>query len=205
MDADIKATADDVIQLAELSLKFGRVDRATYQEDGKRPESDTDHTVMLSLVACSLAQKYYPHLDRGLIAQFAMVHDLVEVYAGDTPTLKISSAGKQDKARREQAALKRLEHEFSESFPLIPELLARYEARAEPEARFVKAVDKIVPKATHILNKGAALQILDITKQEAVATYKQQAKDIQTYASDFPKLLQLRTELAARMLRIVPD
>jgi len=83
----------DVVRLGQLALAFGRVNRITRHEDGTTPESDTDHTVMLGLIACALAERWYPHLDRGLVAQYALVHDLVEVYAGDTPTLAIDAAG----------------------------------------------------------------------------------------------------------------
>lgn len=194
-------TVDEIINLTRLTLLFGRTPRATFHEDGKRVETDTDHTVMLSLIATGLAQKYYPQLDLGLIAQFAMVHDLVEAYAGDTPTLKITKSGKLNKQQREEAAMKRLEDEFSDSFPIITELLSRYEAHVEPEARFVKAVDKIIPKATHILNKGATLRAQGIKEHEARDTYKQQGEDMLTYAKDFPEIFQLRDELIERMFK----
>lgn len=192
---------NDIIALGKLSLLFGRTMRGTFHEDGKRPESDTDHTVMLGLVASGIAQQHYQHLDLGLIAQFALVHDLVEAYAQDTRTLKIDAAGKADKAKRERAALKRIEEEFSDSFPLIPELINRYEERVEPEARFVKAVDKIIPKITHILNRGATLRDQNIQKHEAEATYKQQGKDMLEYAADFPELLELREKMIQRMMQ----
>lgn len=198
-------TVNDIIKLAQLALLFGRTPRATFHEDGKRIESDTDHTVMLSLIACGLAQKYYPKLDIGLVAQFAMVHDLVEAYAGDTPTLKINTAGKLNKEQREREALERIGVEFSISFPLIPELLKRYEERKEPEARFVKAVDKIIPKTTHILNKGATLRAQKIKKKEAEITYKQQGKDMLEYAGEFTEILAIREELILRMLQSVEN
>lgn len=196
-------TADDIIQLAQFSLLFGRVPRATLHEDGKRVETDTDHTVMLSLVACGLAESHYPKLDIGLVSQFALVHDLVETYAGDTPTLRISTEQKQDKKAREHAAMERIAQEFGKSFPFIPRMISRYETQAEPEARFVRAVDKIIPKATHILNKGATLRTQKISVTEARQTYQTQGEDMQRYASDFPEILVLREELVARMLRLV--
>jgi hypothetical protein len=48
----------------------------------EQPESDTDHTVMLALIACALAPIVDARLDVGLVAQYALVHDLVEAYAG---------------------------------------------------------------------------------------------------------------------------
>jgi putative hydrolases of HD superfamily len=196
-------TADDIIQLAELALRFGRTQRITFHEDGETAESDTDHTVMLSLIACSLADLYYPQLDCGLVAQYAMVHDLPEVYAGDTPTLKINDAQRASKSEREKAAVARIDAELGRNFPLIPALLHRYEKQVEPEARFVRAVDKIIPKATHILNAGATLKAQGIAKEEAIATYDQQREVVRGYASEFPEVLALREELVARMMRVI--
>lgn len=64
-------------ELASLVLDFGKVDRITAHQDGVFPESDTDHTVMLGVIGVSLAKRLYNDLDLGLIAQFALVHDLV--------------------------------------------------------------------------------------------------------------------------------
>lgn len=195
--------ADDVINLGRFSLLFGRVERATFHEDGRRPETDTDHTVMLGIIACGLAERYYPELDTGLIAQFALVHDLVEAYAGDVPTLKISQDERTAKEKREKEALRRIAYEFVEAFPAIPHAIATYEAGIAPEARFVKAVDKLVPKITHILNRGATLRSQGITKREAQRTYEQQRDELRQYAGDFPALLDLRDALVTRMMSYI--
>jgi putative hydrolase of HD superfamily len=191
---------DDVINLGKFSLLFGRVERATFHEDGRRKETDSDHAVMLGIIACGLAERYYPELDSGLIAQFALVHDLVEAYAGDTPTLKINETERAAKERREKEALKRIAYEFSTAFPVIPHAISTYEAGVAPEARFVKAVDKLVPKITHILNRGATLRSQGIKKREAQETYEKQRGDLREYARDFPALLDLRDALVLRMM-----
>jgi putative hydrolase of HD superfamily len=73
--------ADSLVDLARLALAFGRVDRtAVYLPDQTTPESDTDHTVMLGWAACAIAATWFPQLDLGLVAQFALVHDAPEVY-----------------------------------------------------------------------------------------------------------------------------
>ncbi len=53
MADDMKALADSMVGLARLSLTFGQDNRITYHPDGKTPESDTDHTVMLGIIACT--------------------------------------------------------------------------------------------------------------------------------------------------------
>jgi hypothetical protein len=42
-------TVDKILELGKLALLFGRTDRTTYHDDQETAESDTDHTVMLSL------------------------------------------------------------------------------------------------------------------------------------------------------------
>jgi putative hydrolase of HD superfamily len=147
-----------LFDLAALSLQFGRTNRVTYHEDGVTPESDTDHTVMLGLCACAFAKRFAPRLDLGLVAQFAFVHDLAEALCGDTNTLRIDRAGREEKERREEVARQEIRERFSRDLPWVCETLDRYERLEDPEARFVKVLDKVLPKITHALNKGAALR-----------------------------------------------
>jgi 5'-deoxynucleotidase YfbR-like HD superfamily hydrolase len=152
------AGPEAVIDLGRLTLAFRRVDRITYHENGTTPESDTDHTVMLGLVACAFAARHIPDLDLGKVAQYALVHDLVEAYAGDTPTLRITAVEQASKRRRERAALERIERQFGGRLPWVPATIRDYERRADPEARYVKALDKLLPKITHLLNGGVTFQ-----------------------------------------------
>ncbi|HVB19970.1 MAG TPA: HD domain-containing protein [Candidatus Paceibacterota bacterium] len=164
--------AQEVIALGQLVLKFAGVERITYHEDGKTRETDTDHTVMLGIIGCSIAAKLYPHLDLGRVSQYALVHDLVEVYAGDTPTVNISSEARVDKEKREKKALARIEKEFT-AFPWLAETIFSYEALVDIEARFIKTLDKCMPKITHILNKGVYFKETGKERQEMVAVFQQ--------------------------------
>ncbi|MFD1366168.1 HD domain-containing protein [Actinoplanes sichuanensis] len=194
-------TADAMISLGGLALDFGRVNRITYHQDGLTPESDTDHTVMLGLIACALADRYFPDLNVGLIAQYALVHDFVEVYAGDTPTLRMqSSDAKAEKAAREQAALVRIHREFRGTLPWVATLISSYETRLTPEARFVKALDKLLPKITHILNGAVTIRKQGMRPEELADRYEAQIGELQTYAADFPALFDLRWVLVDRVL-----
>jgi 5'-deoxynucleotidase YfbR-like HD superfamily hydrolase len=161
-----RSAAHAVINLGALALKFARVNRVTYHEDGRTPESDTDHTVMLGLIACAYAARYATHLDVGKIAAFSLIHDLVEVYAGDTPTVTKVAWDKKKKHEREMRALKRIQKEFSQTLPWIHKTIAQYESLKDPEARFVKTMDKVMPKITHFLNGGKTLKKYGYTPQE---------------------------------------
>lgn len=173
-------------QLARIALAFGRVGRATRHDDGVRVESDTDHTVMLGLVACELAP---PHLDRGHIAIFALVHDLAEVYAGDTQTLTITPEQMAAKRAREDAARVRLCNELGPS-SWIANALAVYEQQRLPEARFVRLMDKVLPKLTHALNRCAAA--LPLTDRNGFSeAHTRQYNALRLEYPDFPAVLDL--------------
>lgn len=194
-------TADAIVAAGRLVLDFGQVDRGTYYPDGRTRESDTDHTVMLGLIACAIAAELYPDMNRGLIAQYAMVHDLPEVYAGDTPTLRKPTADAAEaKKRRERAAYDRIAREFGSTLPWLPDMIASYEQLGDREARFVKAVDKVIPKITHLLNRGVAVRAQGMTVAELADRYEAQVGEMAAYASDFPELLELRRVLVARLL-----
>ncbi len=170
------------IQICQLALAFGRVERVTRHEDGVRPETDTDHTIMLCLLACDLAVSLDLWLDVGLVCQLSVVHDLVERYANDVQTLTIDAQGRKEKAEREAAALVRIRSEFGES-SWICRTLELYEHQGCPEARFVRVLDKVTPKLTHLLNGCIAAKAL-VDFDGFVASHDAQAKKLLEEYSD---------------------
>lgn len=196
------ATVQAIVDLGKLALAFGKVDRITCHPDGTTPESDTDHTVMLGLVACAFAERFAPELDRGKIAQFALVHDLVEVYAGDTATARImTDADHASKEEREMAALAQIRSEFDAELPWIGETIAAYERRDTPEARFIKVVDKALPKITNILNGGVTFrgQKHDLVSGKEFLLH-QREKIASSYGEDQPAAMALLAVLGDEML-----
>lgn len=179
------------LELAALCLRFGRTMRATYHEDGKRAESDTDHTVMLGIMACAFAKEFRPDLDRGKIAEYALIHDLPEAYAGDTPTFGIMTAEAiAEKEERENAAIARIRSEFDGSYPWIGETMEAYERLDSPEARFVKTLDKAMAKLVHILNDGATARELGHDERSTREFHDHQAAKLRgSYAKDQPEAM----------------
>jgi 5'-deoxynucleotidase YfbR-like HD superfamily hydrolase len=138
---------DYLLKLGEISIQMAGVSRqVVYAED--RPENDAEHSYHLGLSAVEIAANYYPELDAGLIAQFSYVHDLAEVYAGDTPSHNLTKEERVAKETNEKNAVERL---LTELPPHTAALLQRYEEQEEPEARFVRFVDKLLPSIIHSL------------------------------------------------------
>lgn len=195
---------DPFVAMGELAMAFSQVNRITYLPDGS-PESDTDHTVMLGWLACALAAKLYPDLDLGMIAQYALVHDAPEVFAGDTPTLRITASELMAKADREHRAVEEIRGMFVDSLPWFPATIMGYEKQYRPEARFVRGVDKILPKITHLFDGGKCLAEDGMTASDLRKRLNDQRHDMTTYIGEFPRILTLHCLLSDRVCALLAE
>jgi 5'-deoxynucleotidase YfbR-like HD superfamily hydrolase len=130
---------------AELLIPSATVFRTTkVQPKLDRFENDAEHSFLLATLGCAIAEQMNSTLDLGRVSQYALIHDLVEAYAGDT-TIWASDEEHASKVEREAAALKLIEKRFGRRFPWIHQTIRRYELFDEPESCFVYALDKIIP------------------------------------------------------------
>jgi putative hydrolase of HD superfamily len=127
-----------------------------------RRENDAEHSWHLALMVTVLAEYSDTPLDVGRTTQLVLLHDLVEIYAGDT--FLYDDAAAADQEVREQAAADRL-------FALLPDdqaarfraLWDEFEARRTPEARFAKAMDRLQPLLANFYNQGGTWATPGIT------------------------------------------
>jgi 5'-deoxynucleotidase YfbR-like HD superfamily hydrolase len=200
---DTDDLASTVRDLGVLALDFGRVPRATFHQDGETPESDTTHTVMLGLLACALAERI-GGLDLGAIAQFALVHDLPEVHAQDTSTLRLPTAEQQAaKKQREQDAWARIARQFGRVLPWVAQTIAFYDGRSCREADFVWGVDKITPKVTHIANGCATPRAAGVTAGELAERYAVQRAEMVRRCGEWPALIAVYDRLVEEELEVL--
>jgi putative hydrolases of HD superfamily len=115
--------------------------RRGYVADGSRRENTAEHSWTLALMALVLAEHAADPVDVATVVRMVVIHDLVEVDAGDTYVY--DDAGRASKDARERAAADRL-------YGLLPadqgaELRAlwdEFEHGTSPEARFARSVDR---------------------------------------------------------------
>lgn len=190
--------AEQMLVLAAIVMKFGEVNRATQHPDG-RPESDTTHTVMLGLVCEELVPLVSAdlgvELDAGLVARFALVHDLPEVFAGDTNTARRpTKAQRLAKQAREAEAIVELSCELGRGSGVM-DLLSRYERQEELEARVVRLIDKMMPKLTHMLNNGSALRSMGMKYSDVLDSHQRQGQSLREQYPEQTFLHQLFAEI----------
>ena len=123
--------------------------------------------------------------------RLALVHDVVEVYAGDSMAIGRTDEQQAEKDAREKAAFERLKQEWPD-FPAMLEAIESYETLNSPEARFVKALDKITPIIHQIHSKGKTWRKWDMQRSSVVAN-----KDKKTQVS--PEIHKIWKLLRAEM------
>ncbi|OGH68131.1 MAG: hypothetical protein A3C15_03425 [Candidatus Magasanikbacteria bacterium RIFCSPHIGHO2_02_FULL_50_9b] len=189
------------IALGRLILQFGNTNRSSFHADGVTPESDTDHTVMLGIIACAFADVFKPELNRGRIAQFALIHDLVEVYTGDVNTIAVNEKELSHKEEEERKSLERIKTEFGGVYPWIHTTIEEYESQTSAEARFVKTIDKAMPAITHALNGCASLHNQGFIKENLIGHVNEKdARLLASCAADQREAMVLRTILIKKFL-----
>ncbi len=134
--------------------KLKSVYRRTLLMDGARFENDAEHSWHLAVMAVLLAEHAnVPSLDIGRVIRMVLVHDLVEIDAGDTYCY--DTKGNEDKVDRERRAADRV-------FGLLPgdqaaefrALWEEFEARETPAARFAAALDRVQPLLHNFQTRG---------------------------------------------------
>ncbi|MBW9215143.1 HD domain-containing protein [Mumia sp. zg.B53] len=133
--------------------KLKTIVRASPLAAADRRENDAEHSWHLALMVMLLAEHATEPIDVGHTLRLVIIHDLVEIYAGDSPVF--DAASRLDQREREESAADRL-------FPLLPAdqaqdirmLWDEFEAGATPEARFAKAIDRLEPMVLNWFNEG---------------------------------------------------
>lgn len=194
----IEQRVDELNSLSEVVYQFIDVKRATMRHN--RYETDGEHTLHLQMLATSYAAEHHPQLDSGKIARYAMVHDFVEVFAGDVNSLTATPEQLATKGLTEKLAFDRLQRELGAAWPSLMQLVHDYEMLEDSEARFVKLFDKCDPAFTHFENRGAALRDMGIFNEVDYDTVLQAADErLWLYAEEFPDVMAIRQNLCRRV------
>jgi putative hydrolase of HD superfamily len=144
-----------VLDFVKLTQSFRQVERDIPLPLEGRLENDVEHSYQLAIVSWYLAALENVGLDLNKVIKYALVHDIVEVYAGDVPLFAVSAHSHRYKERKEKAAARRLKSEFPD-FNELHHLIRQYEKREDAESKFVYAADKLLPLVSIYLEKGHA-------------------------------------------------
>jgi len=130
--------------------KEKQIFRQTPVSDGTRKENDAEHAWHMAVMTLLLGEYANEPIDKLRTISMLLIHDLVEIYAGDTFAYDEQGVIGQEEREREAA---------DKLFAMLPEdqaeefrgLWEEFEARTTPEAKFAKTMDNFQPT---MLNKS---------------------------------------------------
>ena len=145
--------------------KVKKIVRQTYLSDASRKENDAEHSWHLALMAVLLKEYSNEEVDLAKVIPMVLIHDLVEIDAGDT--YAYDEAGAKTKRERETKAADRI-------FGLLPsnqgtwlrELWEEFEAYETAEAKFAHVLDNCQPLFLNDASNGKSWEEHQVKKSQ---------------------------------------
>ncbi|GFI65564.1 hypothetical protein IMSAG185_01163 [Lachnospiraceae bacterium] len=127
--------------------------RRTMLIDKRRRENDAEHSWHIAVMAMLFGEYASEPVDLGRAVQMCVVHDLVEIIAGDTFAYDVE--GNADKEEREKAAADQLFAELPEDQgQMIRSLWEEFDAMETADARYAACMDRLQPFLHNTLTDG---------------------------------------------------
>ncbi len=147
IDGPLPAIVDFLIEVERLKL----VTRRAYVSDCSRRENSAEHSWHLSIGLLALAQELALPVDIHKALVMALIHDICEIDAGDTPAY---GPARTDQHLAERACVERLAGYGISFGSTLKELWLDYEGQQSPESRWVKVLDRLMPFVVNLATQG---------------------------------------------------
>jgi putative hydrolase of HD superfamily len=141
--------------------------RQTSIGDASRRENSAEHSWHLAVMAVLLSEYAPPGTEVIRSVKMALIHDIVEIDAGDAFCYDpAATAGKED---RERLAAERLFHLLPEDQAAeLHELWREYEEMTSPDARFANALDRLQPLLQNLENEGGTWRLHGVSRERVL-------------------------------------
>ena len=175
--------------------KEKEVFRQSFLCSGSRRENDAEHAWHMALMAMILQEYSNEDVDLLKVIEMLVIHDIVEIDAGDTYAYDVEGLKSQEE--REKKAADRI-------FGLLPEdqrdwmmdLFHEFEAGDTPEARFAKALDNVQPVMQNDASDGRDWREKGIHLSQAIERQRRTARGSQILWDEVSKpMLQKNIDL----------
>lgn len=151
------------------------IGRQTWLTGATRKENDAEHAWHMAVMTVLLSEYANEEIDVLRTMTMLLIHDLVEIYAGDT--YSYDEEGKKTQKRRELVAADRL-------FQMLPEdqgkkfreIWEEFEAENTPESRFARTMDNLQPMMLNAATDGKSWADRGIRLSQILGRNKNTAK-----------------------------
>ncbi|MEY8765139.1 MULTISPECIES: HD domain-containing protein [Francisella] len=164
--------------IQEIDKLKGVYRRALIKCDNNRRENTAEHSWHVTLMGVILEEYASEELDMLKVLKMLLIHDIVEIYAGDTYAFD-NHAVLEDQNAKELEALEKI-------FSLLPEdeaneykaLWLEFEDNQTAEAKYSKAIERAVPVLQNMQNNGGSWVAYGKVPKEKVISRNIGLKDI---------------------------
>lgn len=181
-----------LLDFVKITNDLQKIERIVLIKGINRWENDVEHSYQLAMIAWYIAETDKLKMNLNKLLQYSLVHDFVEVYAGDTYAYKKGKNVKAEKEKREHAAALKLKKVLPE-FKSLHKLIETYKKREDKESKFIYALDKIVPALNIYLDNGKTWRKMGITiamQQENKKGKIDASPEIKAYWKEMAALFQ---------------
>jgi putative hydrolases of HD superfamily len=167
------------------------VKRKAYVSDLSRRENSAEHSWHLAFGLLAIAQELNLKIDLHKALVMALIHDICEIDAGDTPAF---GPQRPDQHEAELRCIERLAGYDLKFAPSIRELWLEYEAQESVESRWVKVLDRVMPFIIHFSNDGLAWKEQSVSRSRL----KKVCEPVRVHAPEIYEWMQGKIEEAVR-------
>jgi len=142
--------------------KYKTIEREVWCSNLDRAESDAEHSWHIAMFLLLFEKELPENLDSKRMLKIALMHDLVEIYAGDTFAFdkKKRATKKQRESKSAKKLFSQLPKDLNKEFS---DLFEEYEEAKTSEAKIIKSFDKIQPILQNICSNGKSWKKHSIT------------------------------------------
>lgn len=141
--------------------------RQTYLSGNGRRENDAEHAWHMAVMSYLLKEYSNEEIDIARVMIMCLIHDIVEIDAGDT--FAYDDKGKESQREREEKAADRI-------FGLLPDdqrdelraVFEEFEAQETPEAKFARAMDNVQPLMLNDSNDGSSWKEHNVRAEQVI-------------------------------------
>lgn len=148
--------------------KVKYIQRKTCLFNSNRHENDAEHSWTLALLVLVLAKHANEDIDVLKVLKMVLLHDIVEIDAGDT--FLFDTKKEHDNTKEERKAAQRifgmLPKDQAEEFMAVWE---EFETGDTPESRFARAIDNLEPMLQNASNHGGTWAEFDVSYERVFA------------------------------------
>lgn len=160
---NIKASVDFLIELDQLKSIYRK---AKIKCDHNRQENSAEHSWHVAIASQILKDFTAIEIDINKVTQMLLIHDIVEIYAGDMFSFE-NERSKESHKLEEYKAIEKLCTQFNlTQVKIYKDLWHEFEACTTNEAKFARSVDRILPFIQNMNNKGGSWAEFGTTKQQ---------------------------------------